>query len=222
MKRKTMAIIVCLLLFMTVARIDAGKPKTIEIYPDESIQAGIDEARPGYTVLVHSGTYYENLTIDKKVKLVGENVTIDGWGESVVNITSNNVVFSGFTVLDGNKGIQIWYSNGCSILNNNISNSNLDNIHLESSNHNKIEGNQLSEGYVGIRLNNSHHNNILNNNASNMIYSGQGIILESSNSNIIKDNIITNNYIGIFVYSSFKNTLLNNFFSGNTINLRYD
>jgi hypothetical protein len=49
-----------------------------------SIQDAIDNASIGDTVFVYNGTYYEIITIDKSINLVGEdryNTIIDGIGE---------------------------------------------------------------------------------------------------------------------------------------------
>jgi len=46
-----------------------------------SIQDAINDASDGDTIFVFNGTYYENVIIDKSVKLVGENrntTVIDG------------------------------------------------------------------------------------------------------------------------------------------------
>ena len=43
-----------------------GKPYT-------SIQAAVDDAQPGDTVLVYAGTYYEDVVINKTINLTGED-----------------------------------------------------------------------------------------------------------------------------------------------------
>jgi len=67
-----------------------------------TIQSAIDNAYNGDIIFVYSGIYNEILTIDKKIKLQGENrnkTIIDGiYNDKVVNIQSDNVIFTEFTV----------------------------------------------------------------------------------------------------------------------------
>jgi|GEM_PF-838341 len=67
-----------------------------------NIQDAIDDASDGYAVYVYSGTYYENIVIDKSINLTGENVktTIiygNGIGD-VIKVTDDKVNISGFTI----------------------------------------------------------------------------------------------------------------------------
>src|SRR5689334_7883385 len=95
---------------------------TIHVPTDQpTIQAAINAAQPGDTVLVAPGTYFENINFEGKAITVtssnGPSVTtIDGGGlDSVVTLTSgegNGSVLKGFTITHGNStfnagGIQI-------------------------------------------------------------------------------------------------------------------
>ena len=75
-------------------------------YP--TIQSAIGAATNGDTIYVYNGTYTENLVVDKRITLQGEdrcNTVIDGNGGNVVYINSPHVNISGFTIRNGGYGI---------------------------------------------------------------------------------------------------------------------
>ena len=225
--------ITCLLLFTVVTSVEAGKSKQRIIYIDtdgqwskKTIQQGVRVARPGDTVFVCSGTYYENVVINKPITLIGEDKddtiiygdTTYDIQSAVINVTSNGVIVAGFTVRGCDFGILLYHSSYCDVLGNDVSINYLDGIRLDSANYNTIFGNMALNEYVGIRLQNSSNNMVQNNTASNMIYSGHGILLETySSSNTITGNVISNNYYGISFspYSCVSNLLYSNYFSNN-------
>jgi parallel beta-helix repeat protein len=190
-----------------------------------SIQSAIDDPNTvnGHTIYVYSGIYYENIVINKAIKLQGENknrVIIDGMHtRTIITISMNGVTVTGFTI----RNCGDWQYAKINI----TSNSNIitDNI---------LTGN----GWAGCALYHSSYNTITSNNFKNN--SGPGIYMEyatqntirdnsftenwdqsiglkySSNSNIIQDNTISNNVNGadgIFLSSSNNNRI-----SGNTVN----
>jgi len=81
-------------------------------YP--TIQAGIDAANPGDTVMVAAGIYNENITLKSGVKLQGSGTdftTIDGGSNgSVVKMSGiSDVTISGFTITNGLGDGQDYY-----------------------------------------------------------------------------------------------------------------
>lgn len=91
-----------------------------------NIQDCIDAANVGDTVYVHSGTYYENIMINKTITLIGENAEntiIDGNGRDVdvLYIKATYVDISGFTLKNGGNGVFLLSSNARVSSNNNIS-----------------------------------------------------------------------------------------------------
>ncbi|MDY6857447.1 MAG: right-handed parallel beta-helix repeat-containing protein [Thermodesulfobacteriota bacterium] len=78
-----------------------------------AIQEAIENAVNGFTIVVDSGTYYENINfLGKSITLVGrdgpEATVIDGGGLDVVvtfwNNEGNDSVLKGFTITNGNGG----------------------------------------------------------------------------------------------------------------------
>jgi parallel beta-helix repeat protein len=184
------------------------------------IQSAIDNASTGDTVFVYSGTYYENVVVNKIIDLIGEykNTTIiDGGGSgSVIFVSSDEVNISGFTVQNSSpswfdSGIKLDYSNDNTIMDNIISNNNVG-IVLSFSSNNIVTGNIASNNVYGIYLVTSSNNNIMGNNVTSNNY--YGIWLDNSGNNIIMCNNALNNNRGIYLISSSNNKI-----TGNNANL---
>jgi len=95
------------------------------VFPGESIQTAIKAASPSDTILVHEGTYEENIVIDKKLTLIGlrRPVINGGFSDAAVKITSDGVTFKGFKVVNGDPyGVRVYpneeLSIGVTLLNN--------------------------------------------------------------------------------------------------------
>lgn len=159
-----------------------------------TISAAIENASAGCRIFVYNGTYYENITIDKKLDLFGEDrsiTIINGNGyDNVVVVNASNVNISHFTIKNGGTTIDD------SIIRVNYRNS-------------IITDNIISHGYHGIILNNSDghliYDNIIRYNT------GDGVRLNQSDNNVnISYNTITLNNNGIYLYSSDGNKIFNN------------
>ena len=87
--------------------------RKILIVPDDysTIQAAVSAAGTGDTVTVRKGVYIENIIISKSLTLQGEDreTTIIDGGESgsVIHITASHVMVRGFTVRNGEDGIEV-------------------------------------------------------------------------------------------------------------------
>ena len=175
------------------------------------IQDAINDSENGDMVFVYddSSPYYENVIVDKSITLKGENketTVINGNdSEIVVNISSDNVILSGFTILNhGNY-------------------SSLTNIIFIESNYNVISGNiiKVNNDDSGINIIYSEYTtisgNIITSNTSETWF---GIHIYEGKNNNISRNIIKN-FIGgiVFGYSSnysiYGNTLIDNMFAIN-------
>ena len=128
--RKIIALLLALILTVSVITFLPVKAevKTI-IVPDDysSIQTAVDKASTGDTVLVKSGTYHQNVTINKQLSLIGENdETTILYGprsstpldpSSTIYINADNVRVSGFTIKDNMIGISA-NGNGIQVISN--------------------------------------------------------------------------------------------------------
>ena len=143
-------------------------------HPYQYINDGVDAANPGDTVFVFSGTYCENVVVDKSIHLIGEErdtTGIDGGGSGdVIYITADLVNISSFTVMDSGSGT---YDAGIEIL----------------SSHNTIVDCNIYMNFGdGMRLTSSSNNTIANCNvfSNGISVRRNGIILRShSNANVI-------------------------------------
>jgi len=172
------------------------------VVPDDyqKIQEAIDNSKKGDTIYVKNGIYYENLLIDKSIKLIGEdkNTTIvDGFqNKSVIKILSNNVFINDLTIQNSSKnsyenaGIESYSSNNYFV--RNIIKNNKYGI-------NSIDGNNNTIMYNF--LNNNQNDSILINSPYNVIYRNHiednngGIFLRinATNNMIKQNNFIQNN-----------------------------
>ena len=98
------ALMIVILVFV-VASVSAAD---YQVHEGESIQAAINMSHPGDTIIVHNGTYTENVVVNRSNILIrsanGSAVTIVQSNRTdmhVFNITDqNNVTLDGFTIRD--------------------------------------------------------------------------------------------------------------------------
>ncbi len=200
------------------------KAATIEVPTDyPTIQQAIDAASLSDTIFIRSGTYDENLIIDKALTIEGEdrNTTIvQAMSVSpVINIqATSNVIIKNLTIKnDGREGVYILNSSDISLVDNNIFGAFRECVKVESSTDINIVGNSINASTrTGMTLISTNDSNFSN----NMIFNnGQhGINLSSSNGNTFTGNSISNNSrAGIFLAlsSNNNNEVYNNNFIDN-------
>lgn len=249
MKKEIICISICLLLSIVTLPTSGSVVEKSSIRPFISsilyvggdgpgnysrIQDAIDNASDGDTVYVfdNSSPYYENIVVNKSIKLIGEdkNTTIiegDNLGH-VVEITADGITASGFTVQNSGSGeydagFGLNYANNTTITDNVIT-FNTVGIYLKSSfnniiTHNKVKFNIES----GIFLRTSSNNNIISGN--NIFRGQQGIYLHYSKNNTISHNVISDSiYAGIYLRHSNYNIISSNIISEveNAIYLYFD
>jgi parallel beta-helix repeat protein len=182
-----------------------------------NIQDAVNNASDGDTVFVYddSSPYYENVVIYKPINLIGEdkNSTIIGriYGDNI-NVAADWVNISGFTIQDGEWGIDINYSNHTNITDNKILN-NIRGIEYFFSNNNTLKSNIIMYNEIGVTLGVSNYNTIKNNKILQNKEDGIGSI--SSSNNIFEFNNISNNFEGLFFYKSNSSLFTHNIISNN-------
>ncbi len=197
-----------------------------------SIQAAIDASSFGDKIEVYSGTYDENIEINKMITIEGKDVELGSGkdtgkpiirssGNKIVRGSSDGIVISGFEIKDGDIGLSFECSHYNKIRNNVIANNN-DGIKLGSkttrmgSTANTITDNEIENNdNIGICTAFSYGNDIRNNLISN---NNKGIALSWSSfaNEIVGNNIISNTDRGIYINeTSFGNTIYRNNFIDN-------
>ena len=203
------------------------------------IQDAINDASTGDMVFVYSGTYFENLIIEKSITLTGESkyiTIIDGQQQDdadVILIKAETVTVQGFTIQNANfdsgypdydNGIEVWSDSN--IIRDNIIRNNTMGIQLgeevkyqghenNHSNFNVIEANSIVyNGFAGVYIVNSVENMIIGNTISENKY--HGVFLIDGSRNQIRQNIITSHsQVGIFVSGGSNTTIVGNHIVGN-------
>ena len=183
-----------------------------------TINDAIKNASDGDTVFVYSGTYFENLTVDKSINITGENknsTIIDAKDKiNSITIIVDWVNINNFSIKNADcSGIYI--KSDYNTIENNIISTKLsgykapDGIYLFESNNNKILRNKIINNRFGVTVLFSNNNTILRNTIiSNDVY---GIELGCSNCNMIIGNNISSNLMrGLFIYKSCYNIILSN------------
>jgi len=123
-----------------------------------SIQAAVDAAAAGDTIEVRSGTYVENVVVDKSLNLRGENsdtVIIDANGKTGVRWMqhTDNVSISEFTIRNASMGIDVYsHTRGSVIRNNIITNSWIGIDCWQIDNTITVVGNTITNNERGIIL----------------------------------------------------------------------
>jgi len=181
----------------------------------KNIQDGINFVTDGGVVHVASGSYYENVILNRTVFLVGEDrsrTIVDGnyTQDTVLSLTANYVSIEGFTIQNciylgremGGINIVSWY--------NNVSNTYFTQNWMDITvfgKYNRVNSCTMNASFWNIKIL-ADNNSVLENHLSN---SYTAINLNSANGNSIENNTMTDEYIGISLYESTQNRIAANF-----------
>jgi parallel beta-helix repeat protein len=228
-----------IILLINFLQLTVAEPTDIDIYVDSSfdsstpgwgithfnqIQQGINAAPLNGIVFVYSGNYYENIVIDKPLKVLGENrdttyIEGDSTGD-VISISAENVNIFGFTIKksgDSDNSAGIYLNSNKSVIKDNVILDNYFGIFLFNSDENEISDNYIqSNSHSGIKLDYLCKNNSIKNNDIWLNVLNGLTVNDSCNNNTIEDNTIRYNEIGVYIQYSDGNTILSNTIHNNT------
>ncbi len=220
---------------------DDAAPGWYDGFHTKTITEAVKNASSGDTIYVHNGTYYENILIDKKITLTGENkentIIDSGKTGSQLAIVVDQVSVSNFTLTNASDSLFPGYiengvdigSNGNKIYNNIITN-NYRGINLIDSSDNEIYNNIIIDNFgnfgnkkwgSGIVLLRSSNNKIYNNTITNNPSSGITISI-NSNENNIYENIVNDSSTGISIFESSSNVVEKNDISNSNFGLKLE
>jgi len=226
--KSSLLVVLGLMLLVLVLGIASEKSKGEVITVDDSggadytiIQEAIDAARDGDTVAVRQGTYSENIVIDKRLRLVGDdssNTIINGSGSGdLVTITADWVNFTRFN-LTGTyifSGAMEVEANHSSIFDIEIfGNLFVSGVSFRSSDHISFTNNRIVSCLYGIRFQDCKFGRVEGVTCQGNLL--DGISLSDSFNFVIKDNILDGNGYCMDLYNSENNTLLGNEVSDST------
>ena len=184
------------------------------LHPYQHIQEGINNASVGDTVYVFNGTYYGGFEVNKTINLIGENKdsTVLDAGGSYIDISSNTVNFSGFTVQNSSTyGIYV-RSDSNTIVNNIVKSGSYAMIYLFFGSYCTVSGNTvMGWSNVGIKERYGSNNTIIGNFVDSCYY-GISSELGASNTLISGNTVVNCQDAGVYLDDAYNDTIIDNTF----------
>jgi parallel beta-helix repeat protein len=205
-----------ILMFSFNAQVAAAAPNKTIVVPNDypTIAAAVSHASWGDTVVVKSGTYLENVNINKSITIAaqegGKTVVIGKGGSPnnyVFNVTADDVVISGFTVESEDYPVSTptLFAGGIAIAGNNCT----------------VTGNSIFHVYKGIYVGgwgnfsgSISQTTIVGNNVTGAF--SDGIRIFGGSGNVVSKNNLVANKGSAIVVNGYSNVIANNYVSGNS------
>jgi len=217
MKKTALLLALILILLISAATrfcfVNAANAEAMVVPDDYStIQEAINHANNGDTVLVKSGTYSENVTVNKPLVLKGET-SVSSIINGGITVKASDVAIDSFTLVGpetGNGGGTFSYglqvignqhTTTAAFISNCIFNGWVIAISVDGGNGNKIINNTISNTNVGIDICSS--DNIISGNNIQTRYGGINVAGQYLSNNLIFRNKISSEVgIGVNWYNS--------------------
>ncbi len=174
---------------------------TITVNPGQSIQTAVNSASYGDTIIVNSGTYYENIEVTKRITLTANgnvNIVAVNTQNPVITVRTSGTVVQNFKLSNSLVGVQFYGSISNNQLLNNVitgtgtSYGNGISFSLGTASNNLVQGNTISNVLHGILFNEGNLNNVVDCNAVTLGGNGAGIYsFDGSSGMIISNNFVT-------------------------------
>ncbi len=190
----------------------------LTVGPGESIQAAIREASPEEVIEVMSGTYNEDLVIDKRLTLRGVDSGDGGpileakGSDGEITLLEDGITFEGFRL----KGLGIFVISDGNLIRNNVIRKSWIGIGLDGSENNNISHNDIEcegiWGPCGISLYQSRENVLFKNDIESRGFMGMGVFLNRCEDNVFKDNRLSGGWggNGIHLLEAANNVIVGN------------
>ena len=178
-------------------------PSEIHVYPGDSIQAAVNSASPGDTIIVHAGEYHQSVVIST------DDVTLNGGRVAILDGTGLGAA-NGIRLSAGVSGVTI---EGFEIRNYRIG------ISGSSTTSNLIRGNEVYDNEWGISLYYTNDNVIIENEITGSGHQGILIAFAESPGNLIKRNELADNAWGIQLQYATGNEVIENEVTGSAFGI---
>jgi len=193
-----------------------------------SIQQAIDHCSEDTTIVVYTGTYTENLFINKtlNIQTTDRNNTIiqpkNDNQNSIICLNADNITIAGFTIQATPSTIGIHVDGSYATLSNNIIQNTKTAVNVKKNKYyTTIYNNTFINNQQGIYTDYSHHNTISNNifflDETSSYLLSYGIYIHNSKNNILSNNNITNYNQAMRIKGSEDSLIFNNSFHKNKV-----
>jgi parallel beta-helix repeat protein/predicted outer membrane repeat protein len=198
---------------------DGSSPVWISglVGPMRTIQTAVNAIEATGTVSVASGTYNENIVVDKLVQIINGGsgiVTVRATNAILpvflINPAGSGTTIQGLNITGGSTGIYLNSANNCNLTGNNLTGNSWSGIGISNAQGTVVDGNNVSGNQEGIYILNGSTNNTI---TGNTIIGNQfsGVCVDTSyNTNISGNGLISGNSNGIRLFHAVGNFVTSN------------